>query len=55
MMLALFVGMAIAGGLGMYFGIGGFFVAATVSRMRNRSLVPQRDPRLAESLAFENM
>ncbi|MBZ0267671.1 quinol:cytochrome C oxidoreductase [bacterium] len=35
-------------------GIGGFFVAATVSRMRSRSLVPKRDPRLAESLAFEN-
>jgi len=35
-------------------GIGGLFVAAITNRMKNRSLVPERDPRLAESLAFEN-
>ncbi|GJM43413.1 MAG: membrane protein [Gemmatimonadota bacterium] len=35
-------------------GVGGFFVASVATRLRNRSLVPQRDPRLHESLAFEN-
>jgi len=34
--------------------IGGFWVAAFGLRMRNRTLIPERDPRLAESLAFEN-
>jgi hypothetical protein len=35
-------------------GIGGIMLAATAHRLRQRSLVPLRDPRLAESLAFEN-
>lgn len=35
-------------------GIAGLYVAAWVLRMRKHSLVPERDPRLAESLAFEN-
>jgi len=34
--------------------IAGLYVAAWVLRMRKHSLVPERDPRLAESLAFEN-
>src|SRR5262245_17761761 len=35
--------------------IGGFFVAAASWLMRQQALVPLRDPRLAESLAFENV
>ena len=35
-------------------GIGGIMLAATAHRLRQRALVPLRDPRLAESLAFEN-
>jgi hypothetical protein len=34
--------------------IGGCFVAATSWLLRRQALVPLRDPRLAESLAFEN-
>jgi hypothetical protein len=34
--------------------VGGCFVAATSWLMRRQALVPLRDPRLAESLAFEN-
>jgi hypothetical protein len=34
--------------------IGGCFLAATTWLMRRQALVPLRDPRLAESLAFEN-
>jgi hypothetical protein len=34
--------------------IGGCFVAAAGWLMRRHALVPVRDPRLAESLAFEN-
>lgn len=34
--------------------VGGCFVAATGWLMRRQALVPLRDPRLAESLAFEN-
>ena len=34
--------------------VGGCFVAAASWLMRRHSLVPMRDPRLAESLAFEN-
>lgn len=37
-----------------FLGIGGFYVAAFANRLRNRSLIPIKDPRLAESLAFEN-
>jgi hypothetical protein len=35
--------------------IGGCFVAAASWLMRRQALVPLRDPRLAESLAFENV
>jgi hypothetical protein len=35
--------------------IAGCFVAAATWLMRRRALVPLRDPRLAESLAFENV
>jgi hypothetical protein len=35
--------------------IGGCFLAATSWLMRRQALVPLRDPRLAESLAFENV
>ncbi len=36
-------------------GIGGLFVAATAIHLRGRSLVPVKDPRIEESLAFENV
>jgi hypothetical protein len=35
--------------------IGGCFVAAATWLMRRQALVPLRDPRFAESLAFENV
>ena len=35
--------------------VGGCFVAAASWLMRRQALVPLRDPRIAESLAFENM
>ena len=35
--------------------VGGCFVAAASWLMRRQALVPVRDPRLAESLAFENI
>jgi hypothetical protein len=35
--------------------VGGCFVAAATWLMRRQALVPLRDPRLAESLAFENV
>jgi hypothetical protein len=38
-----------------FLGIGGLFVAAMAYRLRDRALVPERDPRLAESLTFENV
>jgi hypothetical protein len=34
--------------------VGGCFVAAASWLIRRQALVPLRDPRLAESLAFEN-
>jgi len=37
-----------------FFAVGGCFVAAASWLMRRQALVPMRDPRLAESLAFEN-
>jgi len=37
-----------------FVGIGGIFVAQLASRLRACSLIPERDPRLRESLAFEN-
>ena len=36
-------------------GLGGLFVAATAVHLRGRSLVPVKDPRIEESLAFENV
>ena len=38
-----------------FFAVGGIFVAAASWLMRRQALVPIRDPRLAESLAFENL
>ena len=38
-----------------FLAIGGCFVAAASWLMRRQALVPLRDPRLAESLAFENV
>jgi hypothetical protein len=38
-----------------FFAVGGCFVAAVSWLMRRQALVPLRDPRLAESLAFENV
>ncbi len=35
-------------------GVGGLFVAALAIQLRRAALIPERDPRLAESLAFEN-
>jgi len=35
--------------------VGGSFVAAVSWLMRRQALVPLRDPRLSESLAFENV
>ena len=35
-------------------GLGAWFLAAAAFAVRGRSLVPERDPRLPESLAFEN-
>jgi hypothetical protein len=37
-----------------FLAVGGFSVGAWAARMRGRSLLAQRDPRLNESLAFEN-
>ncbi len=37
-----------------FIGVGGLYGAAVCYRMRNIALIPQRDPRLGESLAFEN-
>lgn len=34
--------------------VGGLFVAGTVRRLQKASLIPEQDPRLGESLAFEN-
>ncbi len=38
----------------LFVGFGGLFVAAAVRVLRSCSLVPERDPRLDESLHFEN-
>ncbi len=37
-----------------FLGIGGIWVAAFAHRLRDRALVPTKDPRLADSLTFEN-
>jgi hypothetical protein len=36
-------------------GVGGLFMALVTFQMRRHALLPRRDPRLHESLAFENM
>lgn len=38
----------------LFIGIGGLYVAALLARMRSCALLAERDPRLNESLAFEN-
>jgi hypothetical protein len=38
----------------VFIGLVGLFVASAAFVVRGRSLVPERDPRLAESLSFEN-
>jgi hypothetical protein len=38
-----------------FLAVGGCFVAAAGWLMRRQALVPLGDPRLAESLAFENV
>lgn len=40
--------------LAAFFGIGGIFFAAVIWRLSRHDLIPVRDPRLAESVAFEN-
>lgn len=41
--------------LACFVGVGGLCVAAAVHALRAHSLVPERDPRLQESLTFENV
>ena len=41
--------------LACFIGLGGLFVAAAAHALRNCSLIPERDPRLTESLTFENV
>lgn len=38
-----------------FIGIGGLYLFSTMLALRNRALVPLKDPRLEESLAFENI
>ena len=38
-----------------FIGIGGVFLAATATALSRCSLIPERDPRIHESLAFENL
>jgi hypothetical protein len=38
-----------------FLAMGGFFVAAVASGLGRYNLIPERDPRLAESVAFENI
>jgi len=40
--------------LACFVGLGGLFLAALAWRLRRANLIPLRDPRLAESLGFEN-
>jgi len=40
--------------LTLFLAMGGVFVAGFAYRLRDKSLIPERDPRLEESLAFEN-
>jgi hypothetical protein len=39
----------------LFVGMGGLFLAAAANRMRRHALIPLKDPRLGESLAFENV
>lgn len=41
--------------ISLWIGLAGLFVYAVMSQMGRASLVPARDPRLTESLAFENI
>jgi hypothetical protein len=41
--------------LGCFVGLGGLFLAAATLRLRDRALIPEGDPRVAESLTFENV
>lgn len=41
--------------LGLLLFLGGLFVALTARRLSRHSLIPEQDPRLAESLTFENV
>lgn len=36
-------------------GIGGLFIGFATLLLRRNSLIPQKDPRLTESMSFENM
>ncbi|MFO0837977.1 MAG: quinol:cytochrome C oxidoreductase [Phycisphaerae bacterium] len=45
---------ALAGDVAMIVGVGGLFFAAIAWRMSRAALLPERDPRLHESLAFQN-
>jgi hypothetical protein len=38
-----------------FIGIGGLYIFSTMLALRGKSLVPTKDPRLAEALAFENI
>ena len=40
--------------LACFVGVGGIFFAAMVWRLRKHDLIPVRDPRLSEAVAFEN-
>jgi apolipoprotein N-acyltransferase len=39
----------------LFLGMGGLFAASALRRLSSRALVPQKDPRLAESIRFENI
>lgn len=40
--------------LAPFVGIGGFYIGALFNRMKKHALIPEQDPRLEESLSFEN-
>jgi hypothetical protein len=37
------------------FGVGGFWVALAAMTSQGKSIIPLKDPRIADSLAFENV
>lgn len=41
--------------LAPFIGIGGFYIGALFNRMKKHALIPEKDPRLEESLSFENV